>query len=70
MHFHLILVRPYLGYRHYFISMYLFNRYLLNTYYVPHVVLGTRSTEVNKEGKNLYLHGACLRMGETQDKDR
>ena len=51
MHFHLILIGPYLGYRHYFISMYLLDRYLVNTYYVPHIVLGTRNTEVNKEGK-------------------
>ena len=51
MHFHLILIGPYLGYRHYFISMYLFDRYLLHTYHVPHVVLGTRNTDVDKEGK-------------------
>ena len=50
MHFYLILTRPYAT-GTIFSPIYLLDKYLLNTYYVPHIVLGTRNTEMNKADK-------------------
>lgn len=41
----------------YFIFIYFFNKYVLNTYNGPGPGLGTGNTAVNKKNKNPYCHG-------------
>lgn len=37
--------------------IYLFNKYLLSTYYVPGIVLGDEDTGMKKIDENLWSHG-------------
>lgn len=42
------------------------NKYLLNVYYLPDIVLGTRNEAVSKSGKYSCLHTACILVCEDQ----
>lgn len=45
---------------HYYLFIPSFNKYILNVYYVPGIVVGTGDTAVSSKVQSPYLHGASI----------